>query len=251
MIGSTEFERSKDQLVIPVADFDNRLKTDLELRGKIAGFSSVALYHIARGIIGKGYSLPAFSKDYFGRPIAYIGLHPDVYREVFGEDSPYDNFEDIMVENRIYGMGGAVVEYIMGQPYVPRKSNIASLTSGISDLIAMMVDKTRLMRESELRNKKLPTFFGSPERDAETLHQIYKIIPNKEALVDALTALRERSGVQIIFGYKEQFVDFLKRFKAKPEDDCAASVHTAVPAHLVLAVVPLGKYEREKLMGRT
>lgn len=112
----------------------------------------------------------------------------------------------------------------------------------------MIVAKTRSMTESELRSKNFP-FFLSPRDDAEILDRIYKIIPNKEALADALIALRRRSGVQVFFGDKKQFVDSLKQNKAKSEDDYAASVYSSVPTRLVLAVVPLGDYEQKKLMG--
>lgn len=53
----------------------------------------------------------------------------------------------------------------------------------------------------------------------------------------------------MIFGGRREFVNFLRVNNAQPTmDDCAAVIPTGIPASLVLAVLPLGEYEREHLL---
>lgn len=61
--------------------------------------------------------------------------------------------------------------------------------------------------------------------------------------------MQQRGGVQAVYGGRNEFIKFLKDTGACGVDDCAVSIPVSIPARLVIAVVPLGRYEEEVLLG--
>lgn len=71
---------------------------------------------------------------------------------------------------------------------------------------------------------------------------------SEELLFAYFQALQSRGGVQLIYGGQLAFIDFLKDQKVEPADNWGAQIFSDIPGSLIAKVVPLGKYERDKLM---
>jgi hypothetical protein len=73
------------------------------------------------------------------------------------------------------------------------------------------------------------------------------IFPTKRILIDALLITQTNGGVQVAYRDTSDLVKFLREAKAVPVDDCAAEIYQPVPPELVMAVIPLGSYEKKAL----
>lgn len=224
------------QLITSVADFDGRLKTNAPLRRSVAGVSSISLSHCLRGFGKQGYSVPVFS-EYDGGSV-FCELSPDVYRQVFSKEPiAHQSLQKILRLNRDYGVIGAIIDYVMSQPYAP-KSYTHSLQPDTTHLIEWYTERL-INTDREEVNRQVDRI------NDELLSEVF---PHKHDLVNALIALRTRKGVQTVYGNKPYFIEFLKAHNAEARDDCAAAIHIEIPAHLVLAVIPLGEYEAQRLL---
>lgn len=232
-----------EQLVVSRREFDKRIKADPDLKANIAGFSAISLYHTKKGLNEEGYSAPLFSEAE-GIESLYCDLHPQVFREVFGEKANgYRSFIPLMKNNRVsYGQAAVMIEYVMTQPYAPKSyMEISYTVEVINKLKQRFYSFTRL----SLLENNVSLTDGLTSADEE---DVLKLFPSREDLINTLVDTRNRGGVQVFYGNKEKFSDFLKDNDAEPTDDCSAILFTPIPTSLVIAVVPLGAYEEQELL---
>jgi hypothetical protein len=230
------------QLVCSREEFDFRLKSNKSLRGVIAGASSFSLTHLQAGITPLGYSVPLFSP--WNNGCAYADLHPDVYKAVFNETPGYSNDNFLFNLNRRYGKRAAIVEYAMQQSFAPETA--LDLYLEYSEHMTELVETLRDFGPEKLKTinpyKYLPSDFNHEAESA-----MRGVFPRRRDLIKAITSLRNREGVQVFYQDRSKFADFLKEASAKPVDDCSVEFYQPVPVELVLAVIPLGQYEKRAL----
>lgn len=231
------------QLVTTRRDFDRKLGL---LEPRIAGASAFSLYHAEKGLTQGGYSVPIFSSKEGGS--VYCALHPEVYRAVFDE-KPFGQaeFEPWIGMNREYGFVGAAIEYIMQQEYAPTDysdTNIIDLSLGFRNAVEKYRKVPRFALE--VVRRYLPGPLGAIWDKYDPHH----FFLHPDVFLKAIVALKNRKGVQAIYGERSDFIDFLQANNPEPCDDCAAVIHVPVPSELVIAVVGLGKYEERHLLRK-
>lgn len=198
------------QLVTTASDFDRRLELEPSLRDEVAGVTTVSLFHIYQGITPEGYSLPAYSDYGTDRLATYVDLNPGVYREVFGTDPlyAYKRTEELIKDNRNYGVSGATTEYIMEQSYAP---SIYHPAAEISGYIAYMFKQSISIPIPELKRKKLSDIKGY-EDFCSTNKGSGEVVSNREHLIEILISLRQRGGGSNDFWWEKRVC---KLFKSK------------------------------------
>ncbi len=225
-------------------DFDKRLETDQTLKDSIGGFSSISLYHVRKGWQRWGYSVPIFGSD---GESSYCDLDPEIYKEVFNKEPNWDyDMKETMRYNRSsYGEYGAVMDFLLRQPRTP-----GSKTSFSRSFIRYWGVIDYLSNVAWYTDEKLASWLeDSYDHHKKASEIVSRMFPSYEDLELAISEVRKRQGVQMVYGDKDEFITFLQRNNAKPIDDCSAKFKVRIPSHLVLAVIPLGKYEQHELLG--
>ena len=231
------------QLIMSREELDKKIKRDPALRGSIAGFSTISLHHTLIGLTQNGFSVPFFSV-YGG---VELDLEPSVYKKVFGEESIYTDLEELMEDNRGYGRWGAVIDYIMKQSYAPRSAD---------QIWGEVISEASRLSEWYHFPNNLPVLLGMRslydhiKNQEEVRDEVEEIFQTEENFRKALIDIKNRKGVQLIYGERKPFSDFLRAYNAKSTGDSAALLTVPIPPEFVKIVVPLGKYEEHTLLQK-
>lgn len=233
----------KGQLVLYPVEFNEKVANDPVFRNSIAGFSCISLSHVLNGYQRSRFSVPRFSENRF----VYIDLCPDVYRQVFNEESRVfgqeDKLEevlDVMSSNRTYGEWGATIDFLLRQPGAPRS---------VLHLIDWEVP-TYLHNRMSMSPSDFEVFMKSRSFTMEKAEKVIKrMFPENEQLSQVLVGLKRRKGVQIVYGEKKELIEFLKKNDPISVDGCAVELQRKIPARLVKAIIPLGEYEQQVLLN--
>lgn len=222
-------------IVCSRTEFDRRLRNNTNLEASIAGFSTLSLTSLLQAKTESGFSVPLFGLSFTG--VGYADLHSDVYERTFGfPPNYYRGYRELMLVNRRCGKSSALAEYLI---------NVKGVTDGrdirFDPLLDLVMNHAK--KPAQLIKELAPFSLLS---EAERLG-IQDEFPEECALTDALVALRSREGVQVIYGDKDSFTEFLKQTGATENDDCAAWFYSPIPPELVKAVIPLGSYEKKAL----
>lgn len=239
----------RKQTILTRKEFDRRFREDPSLREDTAGFSTISFYHIRKGVTPKGISVPLFSNHYGG--CINCDLNPEVYRAVFGEEpvgwTGETDFEHLLLQNRDFGITGAIKEYFLTKSDLTDKDQTFDdvrqiLELGINPLRKLLFASLPILRR---RDSYIQGYF----RDPDFYEAFHRLFPSNTDLIKAMLTLRNRKGVQVFYRNKQQFTQFLSVHGAQSDDDCAATLFTPIPPNLVSFVVPLGKYEEKALIG--
>ncbi len=225
------------QIVCSRTQFDRKLAADPKLRNSIAGFSTLSLTDLMHSRTDRGFSVPVFSRDNDGTPRwCFADLQFDVYKEVFGlEPNYYRGYRKLMVNNRrIFGKGSAFTEYLINE--------MKASGSAMDNKYGIIVDLYDVIIGKNLKNGAIAPNITEAEWDV-----IRDVFPQEKDVMAALSALRGRGGVQVVLGPRREFIEFLKDAGALTIDDCAAEFYRPIPPELVVAVLPLGSYEKKAL----
>jgi hypothetical protein len=78
--------------------------------------------------------------------------------------------------------------------------------------------------------------------------ELVKGFKDMDQMIDFIEEVRDRGGVQVIYGANNtnEFADFLKSAGATPVDNRGVDVPVSIPGHFVMALIPLGKFEKER-----
>jgi hypothetical protein len=82
------------------------------------------------------------------------------------------------------------------------------------------------------------------EYDYDTYSDLF---PKKADLVEAILVPRTRRGVQVVYGDRPGFINFLKEVNAARDDDYSAKLSVPIPPEFVKVIIPLGSCEQETL----
>lgn len=225
------------QILCSRTEFDRRIAADPNLRNAIAGFSTFSLTDLMRSRTDRGFSVPLFSRADNGRPYwGFADLHPDVYKEVFNvPPNYYRGYRELMVKNRaVFGKSSAFTDYLVNEMQFNGSAN--------DNKYGLIVDLYEVLMGKKLKNGAV-----APNITETEWALIKDVFPKEKDVIATLSILRQRGGVQVIIGPKKEFIDFLKDDRALTIDDCAAEFYRPIPPELVLAVLPLGSYEKKAL----
>lgn len=225
------------QLILSKRDFNRRVRADKAFREQIAGFSSFSLTHAHSCLTEGGFSVLPFSPTNNGLCL-YAEIQPSVYRQVFGKKNKVyldSALKERLGDNRAaYGLDGAVIEYFMNQPNAP--DDFRNLPAGLVNWMNMAM---RDLRENGISLAQIVSGEYRAKAYFETIEDF------ENTVID----LSPRGGIQAIYGDTENLTEFLKGEVVEEVDDCAVCIQSPIPTRLVMALIPLGKYEEEALLN--
>ncbi len=223
-IGKTDI---LSKLGIPVfsANFiDQRLLRDFNFSAEIAGFTTIGLHHLLKGLQEQTPVLQAY--HYLNNePHVNCALSPQIYKGIFDrrpkETAP---IAETIVPNRFYGPVWAATELLI---VYRKKYRTRRGTFNAWDYDTRYLEQA--MYEGKNINKIAKELFSS-----------------SEVARNYVAELTGREGVQILWS-SEGFVEFTREKDFREDDDNAVCIFGDMPTSLIYGVIPLGKHERDVL----
>ncbi len=242
MADRSEIERKsvKSRIYSPES-FDRKAFWDKSFASQIAGCSTFSLNHVLKNMSAREISIATYPSLYAVK----CDLDGDVYKEVFGTQE--ERGLDYIKTNRRSGFGEVwsakelALDYGVPENIVHGDSALMHEFYGIVHRIKDLKGEKEIGAEvtryvENLPSKSLKGMFLQAFGDYGTITRF---------VID----LKGREGVQVIYGGKQDsaFAAFIKSQKHVRADDRGVEIYSNIPNRFVQAVIPLGKYEQEKI----
>lgn len=216
-----QMQKIRDR-VFSVEQFEELLLTPFV--NSIAGFGTFSLRHIVHGLSPSGISIRPWYNPINGREIINVALDKTVYEDLFpGISYDYENTIDSLMGNRSYGEEWEVTDFIL-----ERKRMQFTDPYDFDDVRReIMYAKSANEGASQIRSDV-----------------------NIDLSPTEIDFLTQCNGVQVLFGDKEKFLNFLRKQEVKEVDGDAVVFYQAVPDDLVVGIIPLGPREERVLLSK-
>lgn len=240
-------------LVISPEMFEVRIESDLAFAQRIAGCTTIQLSHLAKGL--NGQEVRVLQGNYDSGVECEIDRR--VYKAIYGED-PHEevgHFPKYVYSNRelaFRSITGELEKETMG-----REDFIDGVLQ--LDLFDFLQETTDVInaREREpdfdaLRQIDVLDFYNYPEFNEALKGLVEEHFPETSDFIRFTNGFRRRKGVQVLFGDKERFADWVcghSRYDYARHYDCGLLIDDSVPSELVMAVLPLGEDEQGAMLG--
>jgi hypothetical protein len=210
----------------------DRFRRDTEFRNLIAGSSVLSLELIEKGTKGGRFLIPSYFGD-SGHHVKMVLAH-DLYKEVTGEEGV--EVEDVLVNGITnWGLGYHWSAIELLREYRVNKKFIWGRES-IMDYVYHFLNRIDSHKDKKFNAKTVVAEFRNGSIRQSLFSEIVGAFGNMG-----------REGVLILYGDKDKFRQFVLKQRYELVDDQALSVYSDIPGDLVLAVCPLGAYEKEKM----
>lgn len=220
--------------------FDLKIILDRKFRSQITGCSTFSLTQATSDLSPRSISI----RPYYPDDSVRIELDGEVHEQVFGRQEQ-EGLEYIYNNRNKFGRYWAAVE-LAREFNVPDSLMFPEHEYLSHEFIRVFEETERLGRREDIKNAAQSFIERSiGERKSDFL----RAFGDWEALTDFLIKLKERGGVQVVYGggYKSAFIDFIRGQKHKSVDDRGVEIYSSIPNRFILAVVPLGKYEQRQI----
>lgn len=227
-------------------------------KGEFAGFTTLCLRDLEAGFTPDGLVIRRYTNSFQRTPCVNVELTADLHRGLFPND-PHPQVDDtnwLLNNNRQYGKNAAMTELyreLMGRELDNEWDWLAHLTD-LNDTYELLGDDQTISATlQQLVDKTNVRYHGSPtpKYPSSSYDEISKHIQeyfgSEEVFLRFLRDLKDRGGVQIIYGNQQDFIDFARTAGSIPFDDNTAQIGRDIPTRFIKAIIPLGKYERERM----
>lgn len=231
--------------------FDQVLIDNPSYVDDLVGCTSVSLSHLLTGIDADGFSLRVYPYLWHSqmpsRPHIYMNTVPEVLSDVFDHTDEQDmSLPEMIGENRrIYADSWARSEVLRER---------LALNPFTYDHLCL---RTTIF--NAFHSQSLPESFlgavdkASSEEEKEGVIVASELLGGEEAFDETLHEMRRRGGVQVVYGDREGFRDFIAGQGVPPRvvvhmQDIEIELFSDIPSSLIAAVVPIGSYEQSMLL---
>ncbi|MEN9407906.1 MAG: hypothetical protein RLZZ455_1122 [Candidatus Parcubacteria bacterium] len=246
------FDLTRIPNIISPEAFDQVLIDNPAYVDDLVGCTSVSLSHLLTGIEGDGFSFRAYPHLWHSQMPSphhiYMNTVPEVLSEVFNhtDEQNMSLLEMISENRRSYADSWARSEVLRERLF---------LTPFTYDHLCV---RTTIF--NAFHGQNLPeSFLGAvdkarSEEEKEGVIVASELLGGVEAFDETLHEMRRRGGVQIVYGGRNEFRNFIIDQIVPPRID----VHTQeieielfsdIPSSLIVAVIPVGSYEQGVLLS--
>ena len=246
------FDLTRIPNIISPEAFDQVLIDNPSYVDDLVGCTSVSLSHLLTGIDRDGFSLRVYPHLWHSQMPSphhiYMNTVPEVLSDVFNHSDEQDMslLEMISENRRSYADSWARSEVLRERLF---------LSSFTYDHLCV---RTTIF--NAFHGQNLPeSFLGAvdkaySEEEKEGVIVASELLGGVEAFNETLHEMRSRGGVQVVYGDREGFRDFIAGQAVPPRVD----IHTQeieielfsdIPSSLIVAVIPVGSYEQGVLLS--
>lgn len=249
IIAKPEWGLIRNKIIHP-DDFDDRLIQDPNLGEQIAAVGTYSLSFLARGLSQKGLRVVGGTSFDDIVPVVHADLAVDIYKFLYPDDDQFnlDHFtiQEIVQVNRKmhgknWGMRDTGLEVTQTDAFM-KNYKFENLLLGLMDDSIDENDPLKFNLEQVISG------FGQKPDIRNTYYLLLAIFKSEEKIAEYIRQARRRNGVQVIYGDKDNFIEFMKQSKHGYIDDYATEIKGDILEDLVMAVLPLGIHEQE-VMG--
>ncbi len=243
-------------------EFKNKLENDPEFRQNIAGCTSLGINHVAKGVMGDKISIQRYYHPVDKKPKVNLIPNENIFVTLFPEETNFaDAFYgeggyDWIEDNQNYGRTWAISELLLQRgisPFIPNPfyheiDTILINTPSLNSADSLQDVQTILENLSNSRAGNI----------ADTVEHAQSTLGGSAQLAQILHEVKERKGVQIIYGNPTEFtkyirggiLDRIRGGRYETYDDVTIGLADDIPDRFILAIIPLGEYEQQ-MMGFT
>lgn len=230
--------------ILSVQEFDRSIKKDPNLENQIAGFSSVSVSHIQKGILQNNFEIQPWGIE---QRYVRVSLNSHTTRALGVETNP-NSFLEKLTANREHGLYWAGAEAYQTISPQATEEDLMELT-GYIPFAELVNNFTKKFRSYSNFIKEFQNYSGDPFALSHLTESIdrffYKFSDFDNLLSDVR---RNRRGVQVIYGPTDQFLEFInEKGYTLDYEDGAIDIPSAIPADLVQVLIPLGRHEENIL----
>ncbi len=236
----------RSKIMLPT-EFDQQMESNQGLKEQVAGCTVLSYELFLGGITPNGFSVVPYGEDFLGK---YINLDVDndlVTELSKGYSEPGYQPGKLLQENRKWGLSTIPVSLyhqMIRKPDFDEDFWDFNLGGNL---------RTVLNRYKEIEAQDLKSLLGNVSLTDYSTEDIIEIIdqsfPSEGSFFQYLDALKDRGGVQIVYGDKPALKHFIEGHKSRLVDDNGVAIYnTKIPERLIIAILPLGIYEQKALL---
>lgn len=241
---SGEYEAGAMPLILTAEQFDSLWERESRLRDQVAGATTISLEQLQKGSRHGVFDVRAWEPYMrgLGRSVHCV-LADDVYNKIFNRDahSLGEDPKEWIQENRRMGLHWAAVELARKlfneRPGGERMNELTRLYATALAVSAPGTTQEEMLHRISSHLSSEPGLAG--------YCRSRRVTP--ASMTAAIIASGYPEGVQVLYrkGSSDAFASFLQRLRPTPVDDRGAVVSKDLPAQHILAIIPLGRAERE------
>lgn len=236
-------------------EFDRKVAIEPTFKAQIAGATVLPWNWFQRGLKTKGFSIELYGRDSDSGEGQYlnVNLHQDVFRKL-STNKILENFFELYQQDRD-GMGfftsaGDLYQIMVGKS-LNQLDGFGELINTDLGAISEAYKKVHaqnihMVLENVPNIDQIDMHLEHTKEDI--LAVIHEYFPSEKTFFNYLDLLKDRLGVQVVYGDRKSFLQYILSQKYKIIDDLGVQLYKPIPDRFVLAVLPLGTYDQQKLI---